>query len=437
MDETKNKIFELVKEYHSQRFSNQEKTESIPASQKVFDDKEMILAIDAVLDGWWTEGKVTEQFTKKFSDYLKTKHTIVLNSGSSANLLAIKALTSRKIGENRLKEGDEVITLAAGFPTTINPIVQCGCIPVFCDVDIGTYNVKIDDIENTINQKTKVIFLPHTLGNPFNVKAVKEICEQNNIWFVEDSCDALGSKYDGKYTGTFGDISTFSFYPAHHITMGEGGAICTNNDQINKIVRSMRDWGRDCWCGTGEDDTCKRRYNWKLGNLPEGYDHKYIYSEIGYNLKNTDLNVAIGLAQMDKLEEFTKIRERNFQLLSKELSEMSDLFYLPKKEQNSEPSWFGFPITVRENAGFTREEILKFLNKHKIGTRLLFAGNATKQPYFINNDIKYKVSNDLRNTDIIMKDTFWIGLHPNVTPEKIEYIKQIFIKFLQQDKQKV
>lgn len=406
-EEIKKEIHEKIKEYYSLFLAK--KRDSIPVSGKKFDSAELISATDAVLDGWWTEGKVTEQFEEKFKGYLGINHAVIVNSGSSANLLALKALTSKKLGERRLKEGDEVITLAAGFPTTVNPIIQCNCVPVFCDIDLGTYNVNVEQLKNAVTEKTKAIFLAHTLGNPFNLKEVKEICKNHNLWLIEDNCDALGSRYDGKLTGTFGDLSTFSFYPAHHITMGEGGAICTDDETLYRIVRSMRDWGRDCRCKTGEDDACGKRFEWQLGNLPTGYDHKYIYSEIGYNLKNTDLNVAIGLAQLEKLDSFNEIRKRNFRLLYDGLKELEGIFHMPKCEANSDPSWFGFTLTIKDNK-FKREDLLKYLNGRKIGTRLLFGGNITKQPYFIDYGIKHRIAAGLSNTDIVMNSSFWLGV---------------------------
>ncbi len=410
-------------------FLNKE-IKGVPVSGKKYDEKEIIAIVDAALDGWWTEGEVTNKFEKKFCTFLGVKHTIVVNSGSSANLLALKTLTSQKLGERRLKDGDEVITVAAGFPTTINPIIQCNCIPVFCDVNLSTYNVDIEQLKKAVSKKTKAILLAHTLGNPFNVEEVIKLCKKYNLWLIEDNCDSLGSRYNNQLTGTFGDLSTHSFYPAHHITMGEGGAVCTNNNELAKIARSIRDWGRDCWCQTGQDNSCRKRFEWKLGELPYGYDHKYIYSEIGYNLKNTDLNVAIGLAQMEKLNSFIEIRKRNFALLKNKLSKFQNYFILPEATENSDPSWFGFPITLKDNCPFTRKDILKYLNENNIGTRLLFGGNITKQPYFIENKIKYRIVGNLKNTDLIMNNTFWIGVYPGITEEKINYIMSIFDKFI-------
>lgn len=409
---------------------------NIPVSGKKFDDQELCSAVDAVLDGWWTEGEVTKRFEKKFNQFLGIKHTLLVNSGSSANFLALKTLTSQKLGEKRIKKGDEIITVAAGFPTTINPIIECGCIPVFCDIEIPTYNIKIQELNNAISSKTRAIFLAHTLGNPFDLDEVKKFCLENELWLIEDACDALGSLYNEKYIGTYGDLGTFSFYPAHQITMGEGGALVTNNDILIKIARSIRDWGRDCWCDTGKDNTCGKRFEWQLGDLPKGYDHKYIYSEIGYNLKNTDLNVAIGLAQLDKLQEFINLRKRNFQLLLNKLMKFEEFFYLPRNIKNSIPCWFGFPITLKPKVSFTRLELLKYLEKSKIATRLLFAGNIIRQPYFIDYKINHRIVKNLTNTDYIMNNTFWIGINPLVTTDNIDFIGKIFESFLTSYKKK-
>ena len=427
-EEIKKEIYSRVKEYYDSFLSK--RSEAIPVSGKKYDEKELIAVVDAALEGWWTEGKVTLEFEEKFKKFLGVSNAIVVNSGSSANLLALKALMSPKIKERRIKQGDEIISVAAGFPTTVNPIIESGCVPVFCDVEIGTYNINISQMKKALSPKTKAVFLAHTLGNPFNVKEVTEFCKKNKLWLIEDACDSLGSTYDGKKIGTFGDIATFSFYPAHHITMAEGGAVVTNNRLLAKLVTSIRDWGRDCWCRTGIDNTCKNRYNWQLGELPFGYDHKCTFSEIGYNLKNTDLNAAIGVAQMDKLPSFISARKRNFEELMGKMKKFEKYFYLPAAEPNSEPSWFGFLLTVKEDTGFTREDLLKFLEKEKIGTRLLFGGNITKQPYFIDNKIKHRIIGDLKNTDIIMKNTFWIGVCPLIEKKDIEKMSEAFERFL-------
>jgi len=407
---------------------------SVPVSGKVFDDKEMINMVEAVLEGWWTEGRFSEEFERKLSGWLGVKQAILVNSGSSANLLAISALTSAKLGDRKLKHGDEVITVAASFPTTVNPIVQNKLVPVFVDVDLGYYNANVEEIKKAISPKTKAIFLAHTLGNPFDLDAIAAICKEHDLWLVEDNCDALGSMYNGKHTGTFGHIATCSFYPAHHITLGEGGALLTNDGILAKIIRSMRDWGRDCWCRTGNDNTCGMRFGWQLGNLPYGYDHKYIYSEVGYNLKATDMQAALGVAQLDKLDGFVAKRRENFDILYNGLKKFEDYFILPKWLGNVEPSWFGFLLTIKEDAPFDRDTLVKFLQDKQIATRYLFAGNIIKQPYFIDNKVEYRTVGDLKNTDLIMNNTFWIGVYPGLTAEMMEYIAKCFEEFANQYK---
>ncbi|MBT3394996.1 lipopolysaccharide biosynthesis protein RfbH [archaeon] len=419
-EEIKKEINRNLKEYYESYLGNERK--NIPVSGKKYDEKELISVVDALLDGVWTEGKVTSEFEDKFGKFLGIKYVAIVNSGSSANLLALKSLTSSRLGDRKLSKGDEIITVAAGFPTTINPIIECGCIPVFCDVDIETYNIDIEQLKDAISPKTKAIMLAHTLGNPFNINEVRRICKDHNLWLIEDACDALGSRYNKGLVGTFGDLATFSFYPAHHITMAEGGAVVTNNLLLMKIVKSIRDWGRDCWCKPGVDNTCKSRYSWKLGDLPQGYDHKYIYSELGYNLKNTDLNVAIGLAQLDKLNDFIEKRKENFKMLYKGLEKFEEYFYLPKQTTNSEPSWFGFLLTIKDHEKFKREDILKHLNSEGIDTRLLFGGNIIKQPYFIKNNPKFRIVQNLNNTEKIMNDTFWVGICPLINEEDINKI---------------
>ncbi|MBU0762758.1 MAG: lipopolysaccharide biosynthesis protein RfbH [Candidatus Altiarchaeota archaeon] len=418
--DVKKDINKLVEEYF--RLFLDKKRKDIPVSGKKYDSQELKYIVDAALDGWWTEGRYTTEFEKKLAKYIGVKHAIVVNSGSSANLAAFTALTSPKLKEKRIRKGDEVITVAAGFPTTVNPIIQAGCTPVFCDVEVETLDVDVKQLKNALSKKTKAVFLAHTLGNPFNLDEVTRFCRKHDLWLLEDNCDALGSEYKGKHTGSFGDIATYSFYPAHHITMGEGGALTTDDDLLAKIIRSIRDWGRDCWCRTGVDNSCGKRYDWKHGKLPFGYDHKYVYSEVGYNLKNTDLNAAIAVAQMDKLSGFIKVREKNFKLLSKGLKKFEKTFILPKSEKDAKPSWFGYPLTLRKNCGFKREDILKALNSKKIGTRLLFAGNITKQPYFIENKVRYRVAGNLKNTDYIMENTFWIGVNPLVDKKGINTV---------------
>lgn len=403
---------------------------SIPVSGKKFDENEILKMIEAVLDGWWTEGRFAKEFEGKLCNFLGRKYCQIVNSGSSANLLAISALTSFRLKSRRLKKGDEVITVAAGFPTTINPIIQNGLVPVFVDVELGTYNASIEDIKKAISKKTKAIFLAHTLGNVYDIGEVMKLAKKHKLWVIEDNCDALGSKFNGKYTGTFGHISTFSFYPAHHITMGEGGALTTDDPLLDKIIRSMRDWGRDCWCGTGQDNSCKNRFGWKLGKLPAGYDHKYIYSEIGYNLKVTDIQAALGSAQMDKLPQFIKKRKENFQYLYNSLKDLEKYFVLPQWHKKADVSWFGFPITIKKGVKFSRVDLLKYLDEKKIGTRLLFAGNIIKQPYFSNYKIKYRKVGALKNTDIVMNDTFWVGINPLVSREMLDYIIDCFDSFI-------
>lgn len=401
----------------------------VPISGKVFDEQEFIKMIEAVLDGWWTEGVMTKDFEQKLAEYISVKFCSAVNSGSSANLLAIMALTSHLLRERRLKKGDEIITLAAGFPTTVNPIIQAGCIPVFIDLEFKTLSANEEELKKAINKKTRAVFFPHTLGNPFNIEAVKKVCKENNLWLIEDNCDALGSLYMGEKTGSFGDISTLSFYPAHHITTIEGGAVFTNNPILHKAVRSLRDWGRDCWCPTGKDDTCGKRFKRKLGELPYGYDHKYIYSHIGYNLKMTEIQAACGLAQIKKLPEFIKKRQENYAILKNGLEEFGQYFSIVEATEKSEPSWFGFPINIKNLCGFTREDLLEYLNRRKIGTRLLFAGNITKQPYFINYKVKHKVVGDLKNTDYVMTNTFWLGVYPGLNEEMLKYVIESFQKF--------
>jgi len=403
----------------------------VPASGKVFDEQEILLATEAVLDGRWTEGRFSDLFEEKISKWLGVKYTSLVNSGSSANLLAVSALKSPRLGKKRLKDGDEVITVAAGFPTTVNPIAQNNLVPVFVDVDLGAYNINIEEIKNAISPKTKAMIFAHTLGNPFDLDAVMGICRKNNLWLIEDNCDALGAKFNGKFTGVFGQISTASFYPAHHLTMGEGGAVFTGDPLLNKIIRSLRDWGRNCWCRTGQDDTCGQRFERQLGEMPFGYDHKYIYSELGYNLKLTDLQAALGVAQLNKLTGFIRTRQENFRFLYNGLKKYEKFFILPAWLDRAEPSWFGFLMTVRADAPFSRNEIVQYLGKKKIGTRYLFAGNLIKQPSFIDNQVKYRVVGELSNTDIIMKETFWIGCYPGLTKAMLEYVVKSFNSFLE------
>lgn len=400
----------------------------IPASGKIIGLYETRNMVEAVLDGWLTTGRFNDEFEKKLSKYLNIKSLITVNSGSSANLLALSALTSDVFKDRAIKEGDEVITVAAGFPTTINPIFQNKAIPVFVDIKLPTYNINEELIERAISKKTKAIMLAHTLGNPFNINAVLEICKKNNLWLIEDNCDALGSSYENKFSGTFGDIGTLSFYPAHHITMGEGGAVFTNNLRIKRTLESFRDWGRDCYCKTGCDNTCKKRFDWQLGDLPYGYDHKYIYSNIGFNMKITDIQAACGLGQLNHLDIFIAKRRENFNFLKKQLQELQEFLILPEAEKKSNPSWFGFPISIKKNSKIERKFIISKLTENKIGTRLLFAGNITKQPAYLRKN--FKISENLTNTDFVMNNTFWVGIFPGIGEEELSFtakiIKQCF-----------
>ena len=392
----------------------------IPPSGKLLGEEELQNMVAASLDGWLTTGRFNVEFEKKLAAFLGVKYCLSVNSGSSANLVAFSALTSPKLGDRAIKKGDEVIGVAAGFPTTVNPIIQFGAIPVFVDVDIKTHNVNADLIEAAITSKTKAIMLAHALGNPFNVVKVKELCDKYNLWLVEDTCDALGAEYNGQKCGTFGDIGTLSFYPAHHMTMGEGGAVFMNNPELKVIAESFRDWGRDCYCPPGCDNTCGCRFEQKHGDLPCGYDHKYVYSHSGYNLKITDMQAACGLAQLTKLDFFIQCRRENYTYLRSRLETLTDFLELPEPTPNSNPSWFGFPLTLKPEAGVTRVELTRFLDDNKIGTRLLFAGNLLKQPYF--KDIPYRVVGDLTNTDITMNYTFWLGVQPALTFEHLDYV---------------
>ncbi|MBS3135509.1 lipopolysaccharide biosynthesis protein RfbH [Candidatus Woesearchaeota archaeon] len=435
-DEIIKKIIELVSEYYKAYLAESKfiaGESRIDPSGKMFDEEELKNGVMAVLDGWWTEGRFSAEFQAEFSKYLGVKHTILTNSGSSANLLAFHALTSKQLGERRIVPGDEVIAVASCFPTTVNPIVQYGCMPVFLDImDInsGQYNIDCTLLENAITKKTKAIFLAHTLGNPFDIGKITEICRKNKLWLIEDCCDSLGSTYNGKKVGTFGDLATFSFYPAHHITMGEGGAIVTNSHLLKKLVTSFRNWGRDCWCDPGKDNTCGMRFGWELGKLPKGYDHKNIYSHMGFNLKPTDMQAAIGIAQLKKIDYFISKRKENFDFLSMHLKKYEDKIIMPKSLDESDPSWFGFIISVKEDAGFTREQLISHLTKHKVMTRSLFAGNITKQPSF--SDVKYKTVGSLENTDKTMFSTFWIGVQPNITEEKRKYVADVFDSFFKE-----
>ena len=429
-EELRLEIAELVREYAGLKYKDkifQPGRSVVPPSGKVIGVTELQYMVEASLDGWLTTGRFNRKFEKELSEFIGIKYLITVNSGSSANLVAFSTLTSSKLGNRAIKKGDEVIGVAAGFPTTVNPIVQFGAVPVFVDIDLTTHNVNVDLIEAAITPKTKAIMLAHTLGNPYNVEKVKALCDKYNLWLVEDCCDALGAKYNGKHVGTFGDIATCSFYPAHHITMGEGGAVFTNNSELITIAESFRDWGRDCYCNPGCDNTCEKRFEHQLGDLPQGYDHKYTYSHLGYNLKITDMQAACGLAQLKRLPEFIKKRNSNFDYLSKRLSTLTDFIELTKPTENSTPSWFGFPITLKDNAGASRLDFVRYLDQHKIGTRLLFAGNLIRQPYF--KDIEYRVAGDLINTDITMNQTLWLGIYPGLGKEHLDYISEKFEEF--------
>ncbi len=392
----------------------------IPPSGKLIGSEEISNMVAASLDGWLTTGRFNYEFQKNLSEFLNVKHLLTVNSGSSANLIAFSSLTSHLHKDRAIKPGDEVISVAAGFPTTVNPLFQNDVVPVFVDIKLPTYNIDENLVEEAITKKTKAIMLAHTLGNPFNLKKITEICKKYNLWLIEDNCDALGSKYNNQFTGTFGDAATLSFYPAHHITMGEGGAIFTNNMRIKRIAESFRDWGRDCYCEPGKENTCGKRFDWKLGNLPHGYDHKYIYSHAGYNMKITDMQAACGLGQLDQLDNFIKKRKSNLKFLKSQLKELGEEFLLPEAEKNSDPSWFGFPITIKKNSKIKRRDLINKLTEKKIGTRLVFAGNLTKQPAYLNK--KYKISGELTTTDLVMENTFWVGIQPALGEEELSYV---------------
>jgi CDP-6-deoxy-D-xylo-4-hexulose-3-dehydrase len=391
----------------------------VPVSGKVLTPHDLVALVDSSLDGWLTAGRFTEAFQRKLAQYVGTRDCVFVNSGSSANLIALSALTSPKLGKDRLKPGDEVLTVAMGFPTTINPIFQNELKPVVVDIELQTYDANIDRLSEAISPKTKAIMMAHTLGNPFNLDVVQKLCKENDLWLIEDSCDALGSTYRGQRTGSFGDTATVSFYPAHHITTGEGGAVFVKSPLVKKQVESFRDWGRDCYCETGHDNTCLKRFGWTLGELPAGYDHKYIYSHIGYNLKATDMQAALGLSQLEKIDLFVQKRKDNFNYIYQGLKELEQIL-LPIATEHSEPSWFGFPITIAPSSKINREDLLRFLDSRKIGTRLMFAGNIMKQPAYLNKE--FRVVGNLANTDIVMKNSFWIGTYPGLTKPMMDYV---------------
>lgn len=429
--EIKKNIHELIEEYYNLVHANKcfvPGESHVPVSGKFFDHRELQNITEAALDGWFTTGRFNTEFEKKLARFINTRFVLTVNSGSSANLIAFSGLTAKELGEEAIQPGDEVITVAASFPTTVNPILQYGAIPVFLDVDIPTYQIKTEDLEKALSPKTKAVVVAHTLGNTYDLDTVTDFCKAHNLWLMEDCCDALGATYKGKHVGTFGDVGTLSFYPAHHITMGEGGAVFTSDARLKTIMESFRDWGRDCWCETGKDNTCGKRFAQQLGDLPFGYDHKFTYSRHGFNLKITDMQAALGLAQLEKLEKFIEIRRRNFQILRKGLEKHSDKLILPEPTPHANPSWFGFLITVRDNAGISRNELVMELNERKIGTRLLFAGDLRKQPYFKN--YPYRTVGDLKNTETILHNTFWIGVTPAVTEEMLEYVLKTFDEIL-------
>jgi len=429
-DDGRERILELVREFARTKSKSQgfiPGQTPVPVSGKVLDGSDYVALVDSSLDGWLTAGRFTEEFERQLARFVGARSSVFVNSGSSANLLALTALTSPKLGERALKPGDEVLTVAMGFPTTVNPIIQNGLKPVVVDVDLETYDAKPEMLTEAISPKTKAIMLAHTLGNPFDLDLVQKLCKENNLWLVEDSCDALGSTYKGQRTGSFGDTATVSFYPAHHITTGEGGAVFVKSPLVRKQVESFRDWGRDCYCQTGHDDTCQKRFGWKLGDLPEGYDHKYTYSHIGYNLKSTDMQAAIGLSQLNKVEQFIERRKENFNYIYRELDGTEGLI-LPKATPNSDPSWFGFPITLASDHPVNREELLRHLDSLKIGTRLMFAGNILKQPAY--KGVDFRVVGELKNTDMVMLRTFWIGVYPGLTNEMLSYVCDSIKKFL-------
>ena len=429
-EDLRSEISKLVAEYADIKYKDKTFKPGrtvIPASGKVIGSTELQYMVDASLDGWLTSGRFNRKFEVELAKFIGIKHLITVNSGSSANLVAFSTLTSPKLGKKAIKKGDEVVGVAAGFPTTVNPIIQFGAVPVFVDVDLKTHNINTDLIEEAITPKTRAIMLAHTLGNPFNLHRIREICDKYNLWLIEDCCDALGATYNEMHVGTFGDIATCSFYPAHHITMGEGGAVFTNNSELITIAESFRDWGRDCYCDPGCENTCGKRFSQKFGGLPQGYDHKYTYSHLGYNLKISDMQAACGLAQLKRLPGFIKKRNSNFDYLLKRMSTLTDFLDFTEPTKNSKPSWFGFPITIKESSIFRRIDLIKYLNQNKVDSRLLFAGNLTKQPSILGSE--YRVVGELPNTDITMNQTFWIGVYPGLDKEHLDYISEKFEEF--------
>ncbi len=430
-EELRAQIRALTAEYFAAAFSPREFVAGespVPVSGKVFDELEIQNLVDSSLDFWLTTGRFADQFQKEFSRFMGVRNTILVNSGSSANLVALSCLTSPQLGGKALKPGDEVITVAAGFPTTINPIIQNNLIPVFIDVQIPTYNVDVNYLEAALSPRTRAIMIAHTLGNPFDLDTVTEFARRHDLWLIEDCCDAVGATYNGRKVGTFGALATTSFYPAHHITMGEGGAVLTDQPKLRTLAESFRDWGRDCWCEPGKDNTCGKRFEHQLGELPYGYDHKYTYSHIGYNLKATDMQAAVGLAQMQKVDGFIETRRANFAYLHENLQDLQEYFILPQATPNSEPSWFGFPLAVRADAPFTRNQLIQFLDSRKIATRLLFGGNLVRQPAYRNS--QYRIASPLDNTDFIMNQVFWLGVYPGLTRSMLDYVCDVFMQFI-------
>ena len=423
-------ILALVAEYWAEAFAPAKfvpGTTPVPVAGRVFDSAEMQHLIDSSLDFWLTTGRFAEQFEREFAAFFGRRYSVLVNSGSSANLLALSALTSPKLGERRIRRGDEVITVAAGFPTTVNPIVQLGLVPVFVDIQVPTYNIDVQQLELAFSERTRAVVLAHTLGNPFDLSAVKNFADRHGLWLIEDCCDAVGSIYNGKLVGTFGDLATTSFYPAHHITMGEGGAVLGDAPLLKTLVESFRDWGRDCWCEPGKANTCGKRFEWDLGQLPHGYDHKYIYSHIGYNLKATDMQASVGVAQIKKLPQFIAARKRNYSVLRAGLHDLQEFFILPEATANSDPSWFGFPLTVRPDAPFSRGEVLRFLEDRKIASRALFGGNLVRQPAY--KEVQHRSVGNLPNSDLVMNKLFWIGVYPGITNEMLQYVVETFHEF--------
>jgi CDP-6-deoxy-D-xylo-4-hexulose-3-dehydrase len=428
-DTLRQQILQLVGEYHDAQFGTKPfipGESPVPVAGRVFDAGDVRSLVDSSLDFWLTTGRFAAQFEREFARWFGIRTATLVNSGSSADLLAVTSLTSPKLGDRRLRPGDEVITVAAGFPTTVNPIIQNGLVPVFVDEQIPTYNIDVTMLDAALSERTRAVVIAHTLGNPFDLAAVTDFVRKHDLWLVEDCCDAVGATYKGQKVGTFGDMATVSFYPAHHITMGEGGCVLAEKPLLKTIVESFRDWGRDCWCEPGKENTCGKRFNWQLGQLPCGYDHKYTYSHIGYNLKMTDMQAAVGVSQLKKLPGFIETRRRNFQLLYEGLRDLEEFFILPEATPHSEPSWFGFPLAVRHDAPFTRNQAIAFLDQRKIGTRLLFAGNLLRQPAY--QDIKHRVVGSLQNTDFIMNQVFWVGVFPGINREMIHYMLETFHK---------